>query len=127
MFIFSGIVFAIFIVFLILDFFGYIKKDNIVFYLFCLFGIVLITELSLAMEEERKSIPVMTFTIVDKKQSISCTTSYADSCKDAYILILKTNTDYIFSQEFTPNTYYKFNIGDKISYKPDVEVYRTLQ
>lgn len=127
MFILSAVFFFIFIVSFILGFLDYIKNDDIPYYLFCLFGIVLAIELSLVMDEERKSIPVMTFTIVDKKQSISCATSYVDSCKDTYILILKTNTGYIFSQEFTPDSYYKFNVGDSISYKPNVEVYRNLR
>lgn len=76
MFVFSGIAFFIFVVFFILGFIGRIKNDNLVIYLFYLFGIVLVVESSLFMEKERKSIPVMTFTIIDKKQSISCTTSY---------------------------------------------------
>lgn len=92
----------------------------------CILGLLafsLLWDLALLQHNNEQSIPVMTFTVVDKRHSVHCPTPEVDSCKDAYNLILKTDKGYIFSQMFTPNTYYKFNIGDKISYKPDYSVY----
>lgn len=103
-----------------------LKVENSICYILFLLAFSLQSDLYNLQQKDEQSVSVMTFTIVDKKQSTHCTTSYVDSCKDAYNLILKTDNGYIFSQMFTPNTYYRFNIGDKISSKPDYSVYSEI-
>lgn len=106
---------------------GRLEKEYIFFLTGIAFALIVATEVQYIYNKKQESVPTLTFTVKDKTISTYCYSSKINSCSDSYILILETDNNYFFKQEFNVDTYYKFNVGDRISYQPKYELYEELK